>query len=206
MFAVPLQPCPACKHPSVRFCEGARQGTALARDERLEWGEAAWPPGEFPLLGEEVEGRRWQPERVLLYHCTTCRYARFSLSGLLRGEPSPFHNLAGGKREGSSRVLVLHHVVRPHDTALRDEEGRAGALGDGQAGQSKEWIASPETRLVQQSISPLVFVSADLPEEESYAPAKWAYFVGGEEVCKDVFQKQLERAYAACLRGRIEST
>jgi hypothetical protein len=50
----------------------------------------------------------------------------------------------------------------------------------------------------------VVFVSAELPEEENYAPAEWKYFVGGAEVCREGFQKRLERTYAARRESRVD--
>jgi len=166
------------------------------------------------------DGWHWHPERELFYFCTACRYARLSISGVLRREPSPIHNLAGGKRECSYRVLVLHQNVLHHNAQLDEEGGQAAAVGGGrndvsrngeshignsQAGQDKAWLVPQESRLVQQAVSPAVFVSEELPEEENYAPAEWAYFVDGKEVCKDIFQKRLDRAYARCRAGSFEA-
>jgi hypothetical protein len=50
----------------------------------------------------------------------------------------------------------------------------------------------------------VVFVSEDLPEEETYAPAEWTYFVDGAEVCRKKFQQLLDRAYARCRAGSFE--
>jgi hypothetical protein len=171
--------------------------------------------GEGNRPGVKSEEKRWYPERLLLYHCTACRYAHLSISGLLRGKPSPTQNMAGGKREGSCRVLILHHDVRLCDEKDRAEglgdswidDSRNGGshIGDSHAGEDKMWLAPPERRLVQQSVSPVVFVSEEFPEEESYVPAKWRYFVGGGEVCREVFRKELDRAYSACVGGQIES-
>lgn len=175
--------------------------------------------GEGNLPGIKSEEKRWYPERLLLYRCTACWYARLSISGFLRGEPSPIQNMAGGKRECSYRVLVLHHDVRLCDEGDREEvlgdswidDSRNGGsrnggrhIGDSPAGEDKVWLAPPERRLVQQSVSPVVFVSEELPEEETYAPAKWRYFIGGGEVCRGAFRKELDRAYAHCRGDRLE--
>lgn len=153
-----------------------------------------WSVGERRFSGE---GSR-HPERAVLYLCTACRFARLSISGCIGSERSSEKGIrsATGQRAGNCRILVLHH-----DVQFLDEEGLAGVLGekrtdDRQEEQGKVWLASPESRLVQQSVSPAVSMSADLPEEENYAPAKWKYFVGGAEVCRDVFQKRLDRVYS----------
>jgi hypothetical protein len=169
--------------------------------------------GEY-LPGVKSEEKRWYPERLLLYYCTKCRYARLSISGLLRGKPSPTQNMAGTLRECSCRVLVLYHDVRLCDEGDREEvlgdswidDSRNGGrhIGDSPAGKDKVWLAPPERRLAQQSVSPVVFVLEELPEEESYAPAKWRYFVGGAEVCREGFQKQLKRAYARRRLARLK--
>ncbi|MCS3751348.1 hypothetical protein GGQ19_002543 [Salinibacter ruber] len=210
MLAYPLQPCPACLQTSVRLCEGAGQIPTIELPKQLSTGEEWRLMGEGNRPGVKSEEKRWHPERALLYFCTACRYARLSISGLLRGEPAPGQYTTGESRECSCRVLVLHHEVR-----LCDEGDRPDALGDrcidgsrnggSQEGEDKVWLASPERRLVQQFVSPVVFVSEELPEEETYTPAKWRYFIGGGEVCREVFQKRLDRAYAACVGGPIES-
>jgi len=152
--------------------------------------------GRGHLLGLKSEDQRWHPERLLLYHCTECRYARLSISGLLRGETSPIQNPAGAQRECSYR-LVLHHSAEIRDEGALMATPGDSHIGDSQAREDNVWLAPPGRRLIQQSVSPSVFVSADLPEEESYAPAKWTYFVGDKEVRKEGFREQLERAYAA---------
>ena len=207
MLSYPLQPCPACLQTSVRLCEGVGQISASGFQMQLLIEEECRLLGRGHLLGLKSEDKRWHPERLLLYHCTECRYARLSISGLLRGKPSPIQNPAGAQRECSYRVLVLHHDVLHHDVLhqsadIRDEGALMATpsdshIGDSQAREDNVWLAPPGRRLIQQSVSPSVFVSADLPEEESYAPAKWRYFVGDKEVGKEGFREQLERAYAA---------
>jgi len=211
MLSYPLQPCPACLQNSVRLCEGAGQIPIPEFPKQLTTEEECRLLGGGYLPGVKSEEKRWHPERLLLYHCIECRYARLSISGFLRRETSPIHNLAGGKRECSYRVLVLHHDVLHHDVRLCDERDRAEVLGNSwiddsrkgrshivnsQAGKNKIWLVPPERRLVQQSVSPSVFVSEELPEEESYAPAEWTYFLDGKEVSREVFQERLKRVYA----------
>ena len=210
MLSYPLQPCPACLQTSVRLCEGAGQISASEFQKQLSTGEEGRLMGEGNRPGVKSEEKRWHPERLLLYHCIECRYARLSISGLLRGKPSPIHSLARGKQECSYRVLVLHHDVRLCDEGDREEVLGDNWIDDSRNGGSKEreektWLFAADSRLVQQSVSPVVFVSEELPEEETYAPAKWRYFIGGGEVCREVFQKRLDRAYAACVGGPIES-
>jgi hypothetical protein len=214
MLSYPLQPCPACLQTAVRLCEGAGQIQILELHKQLSAGEECRLMGEGNRPGMKSEEKRWHPERLLLYHCIECHYARLSISGLLRGKPSPTQNMAVGKRECSCRVLILHHDVRLCDEGDREEvlgdswidDSRNGNshIGDSLAGKDKVWLASPERRLVQQSVSPVVFVSADLPSEEIYAPAKWRYFVGGVEVCRKKFQQLLDRAYARLREGSVE--
>lgn len=108
----------------------------------------------------------------------------------------------------------MHHDVRLCDEGDREEvlidswidESKNGGrhIGDSPAGEDTVWLAPPERRLVQQSVSPAVFVSEELPEEETYAPAKWRYFVGGAEVCREKFQQLLDRAYARLRAGSVE--
>lgn len=201
MLAYPPQPCPACLQPSVRLCEGAGQSTAPARQDRLVGKQVGLPHGGFLLLGEESD-RRWTSERVLLYLCTACRYARLSISGrLVRPERVPVGETPSTGRPTGCRVLVLHHDVRLRDVgdvagALGDSRNADSSLGDRQEGEGKIRLPPSESRLVQQSVSPAVFVSAELPEEENYTPAEWRYFVGSEEVCTEQFREQLNRAYA----------
>jgi len=224
MLAYPLQPCPACLQTSVRLCEGTGQISIPELQKQLSTEKECRLLGGGYLPSVKSEDKRWHPERLLLYHCTECRYARLSISGLLRRESSPTQNTAGAQRECSCRVLVLRHDVLHHDVLHqnakpRDERELAGPYGDtcigdsrngdsqngdSQAREDKVWLAPPERRLVQQSVTPAVFVSTELPEEESYAPAKWRYFVGGAEVCGEGFQKQLDRAYARCRAGSLE--
>jgi hypothetical protein len=181
---------------------------------QLSTGEECRLMGGGNRPGIKSEEKRWHPERLLLYHCTACRYARLSISGLLRGQPSPTQNMAGAQRECSYRVLVLHHDVLHQDAELRDEGDLLDDLGDSpicdsrkddsHTAEDKVWLAPPERRLVQQSVSPVVFVSEELPEEETYAPAKWRYFIGGGEVCRGAFRKELDRAYAHCRGDRLK--
>jgi hypothetical protein len=216
MLSYPLQPCPACLQTSVRLCEGAGQIPTLEFPKQLSTEEECRLLGGRYLPGVKSEKKRWHPERLLLYHCIECRYAHLSISGFLRGEPSPIQNMAGAQRECSCRVLVLYHDVRLCDEGDREEvlidswidESRNGGrhIGGSPAGEAKVWLAPPERRLVQQSVSPVVFVSAELPEEETCAPAEWRYFVGGAEVYREGFQKQLKRAYARRRLARLKGT
>ena len=214
MLAYPLQPCPACLQKSVRLCEGGEQISVTDFQKQLSTGGECRLMGGGHLPGVKSEEKRWHPERLLLYHCIECRFARLSISGLLRGETSPIQNMAGAQRECSCRVLVLHHDVRLCDEGDREEvlgdswidDSRNGGrhIGDSPAGEDTVWLAPPERCLVQQSVSPVVFVSEELPEEETYAPAEWTYFVGGAEVCREKFQQLLDRAYARLRAGSVE--
>jgi hypothetical protein len=48
-------------------------------------------------------------------------------------------------------------------------------------------------------------VSEELPEEETYAPAEWTYFLGRAEVCREEFKQLLDRAYARFRAGSFEA-
>lgn len=215
MLSYPLQPCPACLQTSVRLCEGAGQIPIPEPQKQLSTEEEGRLMGEGNRSGVKSEEKRWHPERLLLYHCIECWFARLSISGLLRGEPSPIQNMAGVQRECSCRVLVLYHDVRLCDEGDREEvlgdswidDSRNGGrhIGGSPAGEAKVWLAPPESHLVQQSVSPVVFVSEELPEEETYAPAEWTYFFGGAEVCREEFKQLLDRAYTRCRAGSFEA-
>jgi hypothetical protein len=58
--------------------------------------------------------------------------------------------------------------------------------------------------LVQQSVSPTIPISEDLPRQEKYPSAEWTYFVGGVGVCREVFLEQLGRAYDVRRQSRVE--
>lgn len=202
MLVPPLQPCPACQRRSVRLCEGFRRMPALAFQRQRLGGEAGRSIGSGPLLGEKSEDGGWHPERALLYLCTACRFARLSVSGLLRGEPSPDQriHLAGREHRGRCRILVLHH-----DVQLCGKESLMGTAGTNRgekakAGTRLQPLASKRL-LAQQSMIPAANGSSDLPQQENYAPAKWAFFARGVEVCQALFQKELDQAYAVYRRG-----
>lgn len=212
MLTPPLQPCPACRQKSVHLCEGGKPLPILAAQKQFLEEKESLRVGGGHLSGDKTEVGCWRPGRFLLYFCTACQFARLSISGLLRGEPSPGQSIhtAGRQGEGSCRVLLLHN-----DVQLYDEGGLAGAIDDSRIGDSRNgdsqngysqtvegkgwtWYPTPERSLVQRSLSPTISVSEDLPVEENYGPAEWTYFFGDAEVCREVFQKQLDRVYARC--------
>jgi hypothetical protein len=162
--------------------------------------EADRPIESGPLLREKSQDEGWHPERALLYLCTACRFARLSISGLLRREPLPDQRIRPAEREnrGRGRVLVLHH-----DVQLCGQEGLVGTAGATQEEKAKARpsLLASKKRLAQQSLMPAAAGSGDLPEQENYAPAKWTFFACGVEVCQALFQKELEQAYAVCRRG-----
>jgi hypothetical protein len=51
--------------------------------------------------------------------------------------------------------------------------------------------------LVQQSVSPTISISEELPQQEKYPSAEWTYFTSGVEVCRESFREHLNQVYAA---------
>jgi len=164
-------------------------------------GQKEWRPvGGERLKGEKSGHRTWHPERALLYLCSACRFARLSISGLLRRTPQLGQGPHAVERQkgGSYRALVLHH-----DVQLRNERGLLGAIGEGgvEKIRNRSWLSASKLsaskrRLVQQALAPAITVSKALPLDKNYAPAEWTFFVHGEEVCPAAFQEKLDQAYA----------
>lgn len=213
MLAPPLQPCPACLQKSVRLCEGAGQIPTPELQKQLLGANEKRLLGGGQLPMERSNDWDWHLDRLLLYLCAACSYARLSISGLLKEDHELNQNTAVRHRERSYRVLVLQHDIHP-----RDETTRSGALSDDGIGDSRSVSSQaggafrnprflvPGRRLIQQSASPVVFVSGDHCEEETYPPAEWTYFFEGEEVCREVFREELSRAYDRCRATRLTGT
>ena len=140
-------------------------------------------------------GRQWHPERFLVSLCTACGFARLSVRGrLIKNGHSPEGSTRSneGHRDDAKRIFVVHHDV------LRRGEG---AATDGEVDRRKGEGGSRrfcvrKGGLVQQSVSPTISISEDLPRQEEYPSAEWTYFASGVEVCRESFQQHLNQVYA----------
>jgi hypothetical protein len=232
MLIPPLQPCLACSQNSVRLFEDEEKiplpsllqqrdgcseplgdrhssprgtlstGSVLSTRDRstLENGFLGPALGSTGPIGEDKNfaGRHWRPGRFLLSFCTACGFARLSVRGRFVKNGYSTEGCArsnDGHRDGAKRILVLR---RGEVAATHGEVDRR----KGEGGSRR--LCVTKGGLVQQSVSPTIPISGDLPRQEKYPSAEWTYFVGGVGVCREVFLEQLGRAYDVRRQSRVD--